>query len=372
MLPKSSWAVLAVLAGLGLSAQAADSFGENLVDVKLALPKGDTYVRGATDPVLNLIAEITLVNTSEKEKREKESVSVDKADFVSVEELVALESELKKTESKDAALSATSAVADKKKGKTDIEAWPVNPKSLGAAYVEPELGPHDVIDFVITKLPEEGQTVPEGAKPVLVPRDNKPDTISLVDIAETKYLAAGESSPPYALPVGKFYRISEAGLYSIKAVYKALGNSAKPSRFAESNEEKFRVLPFKAVDQKIEELKRNWEFYERGTPNFDYQLYQVRNEEGYDEVYWVQRIKSPDGAKWEWERLCSVKPSVPVQVAYLGPSKVAVLAVQSKGDACLYTLDFTTLGPKVTAKTIELKEGAAPKLKVEGGAPSVE
>ena len=110
----------------------------------------------------------------------------------------------------------------------------------------------------------------------------------------------------------------------------------------------------------------------RGAPSFDYQLYQVMNELGYDDVYWVQRIRAPEGTRWDWERLCTVKASVPVQVAHLGPGKIAVLAVQSKGDAALYTLDFTTIGPKVTAKTIELKEGAAPKLKVEGGVPSVE
>jgi hypothetical protein len=372
MLWKRSLALLAVSVGLGLSAQAVESFGENLIDVKLALPKGDSYIRGTTDPVLNLVAEITLVNTSEKEKREKESVTVDKAGFVSVDELLALENELKKTESKDGALNAAGAIAEKKKGKAEKEVWPVNPKSLGAAYVEPELGPHDGVDFVIIKQPEEGQAVLEGAKPVVIARDNKPDHIGLVDLEETKYLAAGETSPPYTLPVGKFYKISEPGLYSIKAVFKALGNNTKPSRFAESNEEKFRVLPFKAVEQKIEELKRNWEFYERGAPRFDFQLYQVMNELGYDDVYWVQRIRAPEGTRWEWERLCTVKASVPVQVAHLGRSKVAVLAVQSKGDAALYTLDFTTIGPKVTAKTIEMKEGAAPKLKVEGGVPSVE
>lgn len=372
MLPTRSLALLALLLGLGLCAHAAESFGENLVDVKLALPKGDTYIRGATDPVLNLVAEITLVNTSEKEKREKETVSVEKADFISEDELVGLKNDLKKTEDKDAALSAATALADKKKGKSDKEVWPVNPKSLGAAYAEPQLGPHDVIDFVITRLPEEGQTVPEGAKPVIVPRDGKPDTINLVDVEGTKYLPAGETSPPYTLPVGQFYRISEPGLYSIKAVMKEFGNNTKPAKFAESNEEKFRVLPFKAIDQKIEELKRNWEFYERGYPNFDYQLYQVINEEGYDEVYWVQRIKTGVRTRWEWEKLCTVKAGTQAQVAYLGPNKFAVLAVQAKGDAGLYTLDFTTIGPKVTLKTIEVKEGAAPKLKVEGGAPSVE
>jgi hypothetical protein len=86
----------------------------------------------------------------------------------------------------------------------------------------------------------------------------------------------------------------------------------------------------------------------------------------------VQKIKVNGETRWEWERLCTVKAGTQAQLAHLGPSKLAVLAVQAKGDACLYTLDFNTIGPKVTAKTIELKEGATPKLKVEGGAPSVE
>jgi len=372
MLQTRSLALVAALAGLGFAACAAESFGENLVEVKLTLPKGDSYIRGATDPVLDLVADITLTNISEKEKHEKETVTVKKSEFVSVDELVALEKSLRKVESKEAQLSAIAAVTEKKMTSSELEVWPANPKSLGVAYVEPELGPHDVVNFVITKLPEEGQAVPEGAKPVIIPRDNKPDSISPVDLEPTKYLAPGETSPVYTLSVGKFYRISEPGLYSIKAVMKQIGNSTKPSRFAESNEEKFRVLPFKVVDQKIEELQNNWEFYERGWPAFDYHLYQVKNARGYGDIYWVQKIKVNGETRWEWERLCTVKAGTQAQLAHLGPSKLAVLAVQAKGDACLYTLDFNTIGPKVTAKTIELKEGATPKLKVEGGAPSVE
>ena len=78
-----------ILAGLGLAARAAESFGENLVEVKLALPKGETYIRGATDPVLDLVAEITLTNTSEKEKREKETITIEKAEFVGASDLSA-------------------------------------------------------------------------------------------------------------------------------------------------------------------------------------------------------------------------------------------------------------------------------------------
>ena len=364
--------VLVSVLCLGVCAQAADFFGENLVQVKLALPKGDTYVRGTVEPVAGLVAEVTLTNTSEKEKREKETVSVTKTDYLSVDELIAVENKLKAETSKDAALQAINAATEKKTGKADKDVWPVNPKSLGAAYVEPELGPHVVVDFVITKLPEEGQTVPEGAKPVIVPRIGKPDTVARVDLGETKYLAAGETSAPYTLLVGNYYLVQEPGLYSIKAVMRQIGDNSKGQKHAESNEEKFRVLPFKVVDQKIEVLKRDWEFYERGTPNFAYQLYQVQTADGCDQIYWVQRIKVRGILRWEWAPLCSVKLGLQPQLAYLGPNKYAVLAVQAKGDAALYTLDFNTIGPKVTTKTVEVKEGATPKLKVEGGAPSAE
>lgn len=364
--------VVAGLLGLGVCAQAADFAGENLVEVKLALPKGDTYLRGGTDPVLDLVAEITLLNVSKKEKREKETITFSKADFLGVDERIALENTLKGEQTKDAMLAAINSATEKKQGKGEKDVWPVNAESVGVAYVEPQLGPHDNIVFIITKQPEEGQTAPEGAKPVLIPRDGKPDAVARVDLSETKYLAAGESSPPFTLPVGKYYLIRDPGLYSIKAVLRQIGNNTKGGKFAESNEEKFRVLAFKKVEQKIEELRRNWEFYERGMPDFEYQLYEVQNAQGYDEIWWVQRIKVRGVAQWEWQRLCTVKAGTQPQIAHLGPKKLAVLAMQAKGDAGLYTLDFNTIGAQVTAKIIEVKEGAAPKLKVEGGAPSVE
>jgi len=350
--------------GLIGQARAADFFGENMIDVKLALPKGDTYVRGATDPVEGLVADITLTNLTKKENLGTVQATVPDNKRLTPDEIASLESLSKEEQT---------VLVEKKKGTKQIEEKPVNQDSLGAGYVEPQLGPHDVIEFLIQRIPEEGEPAPaEGAKPVFVQRDNKPDSISRVDLSQIRYVAAGETSPVYTLPVGKFYRIREPGTYSIKAVLRTIGNSGAPNKFAESNAEKFRVLPFKAVKQPIDEVQREWEFYERGIPNFDYLLYQVLNNQGYDEIYYVQRIPVRGIATWEWTRLCSVKSGTQAQVAVLSPKKVAVLAVHHKGDAGLYTVDFAKPGAVVTAKVIDVKGDAMPKLKVEGGAASVE
>lgn len=358
--------LLTVLSGvlcLAHSAGAADFFGENLVEVKLALPKGDLYMRGATDPVADLVATLTLTNLSKKENLSNESVTVPDNQRLTSEELANL-TNMSDEQRKE--------LVEKKKATKTIELRPINQDSLGVAYTEPQLGPHDVVDFLITRLPEEGETVPENAKPVYVPRDGKADSVSRVDLAQTKYLAAGETSPVYTLPVGKYYIIRDPGLYSIKAVLKTIGNSSTEQKFTVSNEEKFRVLPFKVIDQKITEVQRNWDMYERGIPNFGYHLYQVNTAEGHDDVYLVQRIPLRGVAHWEWTRLCSVKDGTQAQVAQLDPTKIAVLAVHHKGDAGLYTVDFTKVGAKVAAKSVEVKAGAEPKLKVEAGAASVE
>ena len=355
--------VCATLAGLQ-SVRAEDKLGgQDLLEIKLTLPKGDTYVRGVTDPVADLQADLTLINNSAKENREKATES-----FTSVERLNAEEvANLGKMSAEEQAKLVLSKVTKK-----DVDTYPVNKGSWGVGYIEPQLGPHEVVDFVITKLPDEGETPVEGAKPVLIPRDNKPDHISAVDLSRTKYLAAGESSPVYSLPVGKYYLIREPGQYSIKVVMRWVGNSQNTQRLAESNEEKFRVLPFKVVDQKIDELKSNLETFERGTPRYDYLLYQVKTDADYDEIYAVQRIPVRGIDRWEWTRLCSVKSGTTPQVAQLAPKKVAVLSVQDKGDAGLYLLDFTAPGVKITATSVPVKPGASPKLKVEAGAPSVE
>ena len=366
------WAVLVVVLGT-LQLQAVEAQpGENLVEVKIALPKGDLYMRGATDPVSDLAVEVTLTNRTPKENFTKESVPVTSVERMTPDEVAVL---YQKAASEKEKLTPEQIIAEteKKKASKSLELDPINKDSVGVAYFAPQLGPHEYIDFIITRLPEEGETVPEGAKPVLIVRDNKPSHIGQADMLPPVYLAAGESSPAYTLLVGKYYLINDPGKYSIKAVLRFVGDNQKPNGRAESNEETFRVLPYKIVDAKIDDLKDNWEQYERGTPAFDYMLYQVKTSGGWDEIYYVQRVPARGVNRWEWARLCTVKVGTQVQVAQAGFKKVALVAAQQKGDAGFYILDFNTIGPKITAKILELKEGAPPpKLKVEGGAASVE
>jgi hypothetical protein len=366
---------LAVLSGvlvLGAAIQAGELFGENLVQVKLALPKGDTYIRGETDPVANLMADVTLTNVTEKEKRQKEPVAVTRVNFMHAEELIALEEVLKKAETKDAMMEAINAATGKKKGQADIEVYPVNPKSIGVAYAEPAIGASDTISFVITKLPEEGEAVPEGAKPAIVEASKEVGQIGQLDASPLKYLAAGESSPAYTLPVGRQYLIRQPGLYSIKARMRWIGDTNTAAKVAESNEEKFRVLSFKVVDATVDTLKRNWEAFERGYPAFDHMIYQVKDSVLSGALYTVQRIMVRGTPTWEWRQLCSVKPGTQALVAFLAPKKYALLATHASGEVSLYTLDFNPIGGQVTQKAVEAKAGATPQLKVEGGAPSVE
>ncbi|MFH0940097.1 MAG: hypothetical protein V1899_12580 [Planctomycetota bacterium] len=359
---------LVVSAVLCWGVQAADNaFGDNLIDVKISLPKGDTYLRGVTDPVADLIVNVSLTNRTVKENRNKEIVAVPTVARLSAEELAVLQA---KVVTGKLTMNEQIAEVTKKKSDMEITVYPINKDSLGYDYVEPQLGPHDNIDFIITKLPEEGETAPD--KPQHILRDNKPDSISKTDLTPKNYLAAGETSPDFPLCVGKYYLINNPGRYSIKAVLRLIADTGKPTRLAESNEETFRVLPFKIVPQKIEELQNNWQEYERGVPTFDYLLYQVKTSAQWDEIYYVQRVPVRKLNRWEWTRLCTVKAGTQAQIAQLAPKKVAVLAVHHKGDAGLYTLDFTTISPKVTAKILEVKGDAAPKLKVEGGAVNAE
>jgi len=360
---------LLAMAGLGVS-YAADALpGENVIEVKIALPKGETYLRGATDPVQDLWVELTLTNKSQKEDLNKETISVTRVDRLTGEEVFQMQEEAAK---KNLKLEEQLARVDKKKVTETKEQYKINQNSVGYAYTEPMLASHDNIDFVVTKLAEEGDApAADNAKPKAVVRDNRPENISYVDVAPVRYLAAGETSPVFNLPVGKFYKVSEPGLYSIKAVLRLIGDNSKGQKYAESNEEKFRVLPFKVVAAKIEEVRENWEHYERGFPSFDYMLYQVKTSGQFDEVWYTQRLPVRRVDRYEWTRLCSVKPGTSVQIAQMGPKKVAVLAVHAKGDAGLYTVDFSTPGPKVTTQTRDIKD-AVPKLKVEGGAASFE
>lgn len=367
-----------LIVALASSLRAADADPEAIVEMKIALPK-DTFNRGGTNPVADLAVDVTLINKTEKEDRVPKKVSVDAITRFTAEELANLK---KMTPDQQKELLA------KKKESREIEVFPNNKDSLSISYVEPQLGPQDTITFIIVKLPEEGEVVPEGAEPNLIARDNLPDQATKLDAVPTHYLAAGETSPTFKIPVGHYFLARSPGMYSIRAVMRGIGDKKAPSPFEASknakliqrfpagyltsNEEKFRVLPFKEVDAKIDELQSQLETFERGYPDFDYMLYQVKSDANFDEVYATKRIAVRGSDRWEWTRVCTVKTGTSAQVAQLASKKVVLLAVHAKGDAGLYNLDFTGNGVKVTSKTVPTKEGAAPKLKVEGGAVTVE
>ena len=376
---KTRWVVVSGLFfSVALNVCAADIDLDSLIELKLVLPK-DTFLRGGSDPVADLNAEVTLINKSTKENFVKEKVPFDDVTRLSAEELGALR---KMTVEQQKELLA------KKTEKRELEVAPINVNSVGYAFVEPQLGPADTIEFIIVKLPDEGEAVPEGTPPTIIQRDNLPDQATALDATPNHYVSAGESSPPYKLPVGKFYLIRSPGMYSIRAVMKSIPDKKAPSPFdatkidrliqkypagyATSNEEKFRVLPFKSVNQKLADLKSELDLYERGYPDFDYMLYQVKADANFDEIYALQRNKVRGNDVWEWTSVCTVKTGTTAQVAQPAPKKVALLAIHAKGDAALYNFDFSAPGVKITVKPIPVKAGAEPKLKVEGGNISVE
>jgi hypothetical protein len=367
--------IAVVLAGITLifAARAEERFGHNLVEARIKLPK-ETFLRGATDPVADLMVELTLTNRSKPENLKPVTREITVVDPLTPEQLEAIHKkagEMALTEESLKELTAITA-ANVKKSTKDV--FSPNKESLGYAYVEPQLGPQDNIEFVITKLPEEGEAVPANAKPVIAPRDNAADHIGKTELTPTLYLAAGATSPAFSLPVGKFYVIRDPGVYSIKAVLRLIGDSQVESKVKalESNEEKFRVLPFKAVDQKISEIRSHWDDYERGVPTFAYMLYQVKTSGVFDEIWHVQRIPVRGQNRWEWARLCTVKAGTLAEVVQLAPKKVAVLAQLQSGNAGFYKIDFTAVGAKVTADEKEVKDNTMPKIKVEGGNATLE
>lgn len=356
---------------------ALDERGRDLVDCKITLPNGAIYMRGETDPVAELVVGLTLTNRSAKENLGKEIISdVKRVSMITEEERLTLENT--NIEAKDIAeyrqkLAEIMEAFDKKKTQiTTIERTPVNPKSYGIEYISPRLGPNDLVEFVITRVPHEGEKIPEGAKVKLVERDMAVEHTGRMDFVPNKYLVAGESSEEYKLPVGKFYKVREPGSYKIKAVIRTIGDSGKPEKVVESNEETFSVVPFKVVSRKIEHMVEFWDDFERGHPDFDYMVYQVPRAAPWNEVYYVQRIKVRGMERWEWHRLCSVKDGTTAQVAQVTPTKLAVLAHHAKGDAAVYTVDFAKVDPLVTYKKTDLKDGKLPTLKVEGGNVSAE
>ena len=212
----------------------------------------------------------------------------------------------------------------------------------------------------------------EAAPVAAIPRDHGPDFADPVEQERTRYLAAGETSESYTLHPGKYYKLTQPGLYTIKARMRSIGDTNAPDKVLYSNEEKFRVLPYKQVDQTIDFLRSDLADFERGHPKFDYLLYQVKSTAEFDELYAVQKITFQRVEHLEWTRVCSVKAGTTVQVAQLTPTKVAALAVQRQGDAGLYTLDFSAPGVKIASQHFPPKAEGLPKLKVEGGNISVE
>ena len=341
---------------------AATGGGRDIVTCQIALPNGNVYLRGAQDPVADMLVKLTLTNTTAKKKDAPESLPVTHVKYLTVEDRQKLES----IEPGD-----TKAYAEEMKKildsetKTENKDYPqINKDSIGISYVPPDLGPEDVIEFEVKRLPDEGQT---DAKPVLIERDMPVIHTSISDATPRQYLVPGETSPEYVLNPGRFYKVREPGMYSIKAIIRTIGDSKTPSQRVESNEEKFRVVPFKVVNIKVDALQEWWDEYERGHPDFNYMVYQLDKPAPWKEIYYVQRLKVRGIERWEWHRLCTVDPSTPAQVVQVSPTKLAIYAKHWKGDAALYTVDFSKVEPLVT---FEAKEPGK-KLTLEGDKPDV-
>lgn len=369
------WAVLS-LASLGFVARAQD-FGKDFVECKIELPNGAQYMKGATDPVADLVVKLTLTNKTQTERLENETVTYRDIEHLTTDDTKKIEEIAKEgLKDKDKAAEFPAKLEEFMKGKEKqrtLEQQPVNKNSMSIAYVPPALGPHDLVEFVIKKVPE-GEAQGDGApKPKAAPRDMLVQHTAPSDYVPTAYLAAGATSPEFLLPAGQWYRIDEPGEYTIKAIVRGIGQSQSESKTVESNEERFRVLPYKIVTRKIDRIQDFWEEYERGHPAFEYMFYELQTNAAYREVYYVQKVMNRGLEKWEWHRLCTVDPFSKVQVAQVNPKKVAILAKHWKGDAGLYQVDFASTDPKIESKTIKLAgDQAPPALKVEGGVVSAE
>src|SRR5437879_599261 len=94
------WVLLiSAFSALAFKGAAAEGFlGENLIEVKLSLPNPTTpgaipeYVRGESDPVKDLVADITLTNKTKKENRNQEIVQIPTVTRIRGEELSKLDS----------------------------------------------------------------------------------------------------------------------------------------------------------------------------------------------------------------------------------------------------------------------------------------
>jgi hypothetical protein len=356
-------AIAFLLAACAAAPRAEETVGTDIIQCEMTLPKGEVYMRGATDPVADLEASLVLTNTTPADQRAKVHVETREASFLTPAQFRELSgTEMSSEELARKLEEITKSLSVEKL----IQVEPVNKASLGVAYAPPLLGTQDLIEFVITKLPE-GEAPAEAAKPRPVARDMPVEHTAGTDIVRSAYLAPGEKSPAYVLPVGRFYRVREPGRYSMKAILRDLPDSRTPSGRVESNTVEFRVLPYKVLDQKIAALQESWAEFERGHPDFDYMFYQLLLSAPYQEIYYVQRLTARGIERWEWHRLCTVAPGADVQVAQVTPTKVALLAPHMKGDAGLYTVDFAKVDPEVTAKVLPVVEGKVPTLVVEGG-----
>jgi hypothetical protein len=355
--------LLLVSALLGHVLRAAEG-GKDIIECKIALPKGEVYMRGARDPVADLSITLTLTNTTPAEKTAKEAVQVREAKFLTLDEYNKIISTPTKTKEELEALVKPCLEASLSTKSVEVE--PNNKASFGYLYVPPELGPQDILDVEIVKVAEGAQ--PEGAKPKPIRRDMPVDYTGKPGLVPTAYLAAGATSPEYVLPVGKFYLIRQPGKYTAKVILRQIPDSRTPSGRVESNAVEFRVLPFKVVDEKIEDLTAWWADYERGHPDFEYMFYQLPVNAPYQEIYYVQRLKPLGVEKWEWHRLCTILSGATAQVAQVSPTQVAILAPQAQGNAGLYVLDFSTVDPKIVkTQQLPIVDKKIPTLVVEGG-----
>jgi hypothetical protein len=359
---------LAVLSFSGL-AGAADAQLPPVIELKLSLPNGAVYRRGATDPVEGLIANLQLVNVSKPYNRTPVEVKIRTVRQLTPEEEFKLASDPTLLTADEAELERRAAEL---RSEETVKEMPTNPDSFGIAYAPPKFGTHELVTATIFPVPEEGEAAAEGAtaKPLPIKRNMSIEYTAQSDAAPSAYLAPGATSPAYPLAVGKFYKIPAPGLYRMTVSMPGFADPKNLLKRIESNPVTFRVLPYKAVNRKIEELKRDWTEFERDELNFDYMFYELPTDQPYRVIYYVRAIKARELKRWEWSQLCSVARDGAVQIEQLTSKKVAVLAPHDGGFAGLFMVDFTTLDPTVTTKRLPLKPGREWKLQVENGVPS--
>lgn len=374
---RAHWLLAAVLPFVLLCAslRAEDDQPKHFIEAEIALPGKTVFLRGEHDPIADLTVALTLKNSTPTASTTVKTLEIDDMHPFSEEERAELQKIAKEAKSKEEFESKRAEFGKKRKKNITVKEEPVNKDSLGYAYTPPQLGPDDLVEMIVLRLPGPDDKDADGkpAQPERIERDMAAEYTQPVDNSNpTRYLAAGATSDPYTLPVGKFYRIQKPGMYSVQAVIHSIPDDRTPEKCVMSNVVNFQILPYQICKVKLPYLKRDWEEFERGHPNFSYMFYELPVEASYREVYYVQRLSVRGVEKWEWHRLCTVAEGTSVQVQQVDKNKVALLAQHAKGDAGLYTVDFSTVDPTVTSQTLALKGGALPTLKVEGGTVSAE